>query len=99
MTLGHFEPEVWIPSSHPAARSGMIGLDEAGLDVIHGPRRASPATYDRWLQILRAVNPRIEFTDPPVRHSLPIALAFAATASPPAAVLTSPAAIAGPRPA
>jgi DNA-binding transcriptional LysR family regulator len=94
MSLGQFEPDVWIPSSHPAARRGVIGLDElAGLDVIHGPRRASPAIYDRWLELLRAVNPRFEFTDPPFRHSLPIVLAFAATASRPAAVLTGPAAI------
>jgi len=82
-----------------SARSGVIGLDElAGMDVIHGPRRASPATYDRWLEVLRAVNPRFEFTDPPVRHSLPMVLAFAATASRPAAVLTDPAVIAGPPP-
>jgi DNA-binding transcriptional LysR family regulator len=95
MTLGQFEPEVWIPRSHPAARRGVIGLDElAGLDVIHGPRRASTATYDRWLTILQATDPRFEFTDPPVRHSLPVALAFAATAGPPAAVLTGPAAVA-----
>ena len=43
MSMGQFEPEVWIPRSHPAARRGVIGLDElAGLDVIHGPapRRA-----------------------------------------------------------
>jgi len=96
MTLGQFEPEAWIPASHPAARRGIIGLDElAGLDVIHGPRRASTATYDRWLTILRATDPRFEFTDPPLRHSLPVALAFAAAAGPPAAVLTGPAAIAG----
>jgi DNA-binding transcriptional LysR family regulator len=95
MTLGQFEPEVWIPRSHPAARRGVIGLDElTGVDVIHGPRRASTATYDRWLTILRATDPRFEFTDPPLRHSLPVALAFAA-AGPPAAVLTGPAAIAG----
>ena len=95
MTLGQFEPEVWIPASHPAARRGAIGLDElASLDVIHGPRRASTATYDRWLTILQAADPRFEFTDPPVRHFLPVALAFAATAGPPAAVLTGPAAIA-----
>jgi DNA-binding transcriptional LysR family regulator len=99
MSLGQFGPDVWIPSSHQAARSGVIGLDElAGLDVIHGPRRASPATYDRWLQVLRAVNPRFAFTDPPFRHSLPMVLAFAATASRPTAVLTGPAAIAGPPP-
>ncbi len=99
MTLGQFEPDVWIPSDHPAARRGVIGLDElASMDVIHGPRRASTAAYDRWLDALRAVDPRFEFTDPPVRHSLPIALAFAATASRPAAVLTGPTAIAGPPP-
>src|SRR6266568_9082406 len=91
MTLGQFEPDVWIPSDHPAARRGVIGLDElASMDVIHGPRRASPATYDRWLEVLRAVDARFEFTDPPVRHSLPMALAFAATAGRPAAVLTGP---------
>ena len=95
MTLGPFEPDVWVPRSHPAARRGVIGLDElASMAVIHGPRRASPATYDRWLTILRATDPRFEFTDPPVRHSLPVALAFAATAGRPAAVLTGPAAIA-----
>jgi DNA-binding transcriptional LysR family regulator len=99
MSLGDFEPEVWIPSSHPAAGRGVIGLDElVGLDVIYGPRHASPATYDRWLEVLRRTDPRFEFTDPPVRHSLPMALAFAATASRPAAVLTGPAVIAGPPP-
>src|SRR6266568_2023179 len=99
MSLGQFEPDVWIPSSHPAAGRGVIGLDElAGLDVLHGPRLASTATYDRWLAVLRAVDPRFEFTDPPVRHSLPMALALAATASRPAAVLTGPAVIAGPPP-
>ena len=95
MTLGQFEPEVWIPRSHPAARRGVIGLDElADMDVIHGPRRASTVTYDRWLTILRATDPRFEFTDSPLRHSLPVALAFAATAGRPAAVLTGPVAIA-----
>jgi DNA-binding transcriptional LysR family regulator len=99
MSLGQFEPEVWIPRSHPAARRGVIDLDElASMDVIHGPRRASPATYDQWLEVLRAVNPRFEFTDPPFRHSLPMALTFAATASQPAAVVTGPTAIAGPPP-
>jgi len=97
MSLGEFEPDVWIPSSHPAVGDGVIGLGElASLDIIHGPRRASPATYDRWLQALRAADPRFEFTDPPLRHSLPVLLAFAATASRPAAVLTGPAVIAGP---
>src|SRR5438876_278359 len=95
MSLGQFEPEVWIPRSHPAARRGVISLDKlAVIDVVHGPRPASIATYDRWLTILRATDPRFEFTDPPLRHSLPMALAFAATAGRPAAVLTGPAAIA-----
>ena len=95
MSLGQFEPEVWIPATHPAARRGVIGLDElAGMDVIHGPRPASTATYDRWLTILRDTDPRFEFTDPPLRHSLPVTLAFAATAGRPAAVLTGPVAIA-----
>jgi hypothetical protein len=44
------------------------------------------------------VNPRFEFTDPPLRHSLPMALAFAATADRPTAVLTGPGVIAGSRP-
>jgi DNA-binding transcriptional LysR family regulator len=89
MTLGEFEPDLWIPASHPAASRGTITVAEmAALPVIHGPRRASPGTYDRWLDVLRTVDPRFEFTDPPFRHSLPVALAFAATADPPAAVLT-----------
>jgi DNA-binding transcriptional LysR family regulator len=41
MTLGEFEPDVWIPSRHAAAQRGTISLQKlAGLDVIHGPRRA-----------------------------------------------------------
>jgi DNA-binding transcriptional LysR family regulator len=96
MSLGRFEPEVWIPRSHPAARGGVIGLDElARMDVIHGPRRAEPGTYDAWTSIVRTMDPRFEFTDPRLRHSLPVALAFAATADPPAAVLTGPVASAG----
>jgi len=99
MTLGEFEPDLWIPASHPAARRGSIGLDElAGMDVIFGPRRAEPGAYDAWTSIVRAIDPRFEFTDPPLRHSLPVVLAFAATAGRPAAVLTGPAAIAGPPP-
>jgi hypothetical protein len=39
---------------------------------------------------MRAGNPRFDFTDPPFRHSLPMTLAFAATASRPTAVLTGP---------
>src|SRR5271170_5492947 len=96
MTLGQFEPEVWIPRSHPAARRGVIGLDElASMDVIHGPRRAERGIYDAWTTIVQTVDPRFQFTDPPLRHSLPVVLAFAATADPPAAALTGPVAIAG----
>lgn len=38
MTLGEFEPVVWLPADHPAAERAGIGLDElAAMDVIHGP--------------------------------------------------------------
>ena len=91
MTIAEFEPGVWIPASHPAAPRGTISLDElAGMDVIHGPRRACAASYDAWLAALRAADPRFEFTDPPFRQSLPMTLAFAATADKPTAVLTNP---------
>jgi DNA-binding transcriptional LysR family regulator len=91
MTLGEFEPEVWVPAAAGAGNSGVIALAElADMDVVHGPRRASPGTYDAWLEVLRSVRPRFEFTDPPLRHSLPVALAFAATADRPTAVLTNP---------
>ena len=91
MTLGEFEPEVWIPAAVATGDRQLISLDElAGMDVIHGPRRASPGTYDAWRAVLRASQPRFEFTDPPFRHSLPMTLAFAATANRPTAVLTSP---------
>jgi DNA-binding transcriptional LysR family regulator len=99
MTLGEFEPDLWIPAAHPAASRGTISLAEmASLQVIYGPRRASPGTYDRWLDILRTADPRFAFTDPPLRHSLAVALAFAATADPPAAVLTGRSAAAGTSP-
>jgi len=99
MSLGDFEPDVWVPSVHPAARRGTISLGElARMDVIHGPRRLEPGIYDAWTKVLQMVNPRFEFTDPPLRHSLPMALAFAATADQPTAVLTGPAVIAGTRP-
>jgi DNA-binding transcriptional LysR family regulator len=91
MNLGEFEPDVWLPPAHPAAPARVIGLDElAVMEVIHGPRRLSPVTYDAWLAVLRAVNPRFEFTDAPFRRSLPMTLAFAASASRPTAVLTGP---------
>jgi DNA-binding transcriptional LysR family regulator len=99
MSLGEFEPDVWIPALHTAARRGTISLDElTRMDVIHGPRRAEPGTYDDWTRVLRTVDPRFEFTDPPLRHSLPMDLAFAATADRPTAVLTGPTVIAGSHP-
>jgi hypothetical protein len=44
---------------------------------------------------LRTVDPRFEFADPPLRHSLLMDLAFAATADRPTAVLTGPGVITG----
>jgi DNA-binding transcriptional LysR family regulator len=89
MTLGEFEPEVWVPSAHTAARRGTISLAElAALQVIHGPRRAQPGTYDAWVTALQAVDPCFEFTDPPFRHSLAMTLALAGAGNRPAAVLT-----------
>ena len=91
MSLGEFEPDVWLPADHPAVPHRVIGLAElASMDVIHGPRRLSPGPYDAWLAAMRASNPRFDFTDPPFRQSLPMTLAFAATASRPTAVLTGP---------
>ena len=99
MTLAKFEPDVWIPSAHVAARRGTISLaDMVHMDVIHGPRRAEPGTYDAWTRVLQTADPRFEFTDPPLRHSLQMNLAFAATADRPTAVLTGPSVIAGSRP-
>jgi DNA-binding transcriptional LysR family regulator len=95
MSIGKFEPDVWIPRAHSAACRGTISLDElARMDVIHGPRRGEPGTYDAWTRVLRTVDPSFEFTDPPFRHSLPVVLAFAATADRPTAVLTGPRVIA-----
>ena len=94
MSLGQFEPDLWIPRAHPAARRGTVSLGEmASMDVIHGPRRAEPGTYDAWTSIVRAVDPRFAFTDPPLRHYLLIVLAFAATADRATAVLTDPTAV------
>ena len=90
MSLGEFEPKGGIPPQ-PESADGTITLDElAGMEVIHTPRRTSVGTYDAWLAVLRTSQPRFEFTDPPFRHSLPMTLAFAATASRPTAVLTAP---------
>jgi hypothetical protein len=86
-----------VPATHVAARRGIISLAElARMRVIHGPRRTEVATYDAWTQVLREVNPRFEFTDPPLQHSLSVALAFAAACDQPAAVLSGPAELAKP---
>jgi DNA-binding transcriptional LysR family regulator len=90
MTLADFEPEAWIPAAAAAGRPLVSVAELAGMDVIHGPRRSSPGTYDAWLALLRESRPRFEFTDPPFRHSLPMTLSFAATAPRPTAVLTGP---------
>jgi DNA-binding transcriptional LysR family regulator len=92
MTAGEFEPQVWIPAAHAAARRGTISLEElAAMPVSYGPRRAQPGTYDAWGTVMRAVNPGFEFTDPPFRHSLATTLALAAAGQQPVAVLTGPA--------
>jgi len=91
MSLGEFAPQVWIPSSAGTGHRRSITLDElARMEVIHTSRRASVGTYDAWQAVLRTSQSRFEFTDPPFRHSLPMTLAFAATASHPTAVLTGP---------
>jgi len=91
MTMGEFEPEVWVPSAHPAASRGLISLEElAALAVIHGPRRAHPGIYDAWVTTMQAADPHFEFTDPPFRHSLAMTLALATAGNRPAAVLTGP---------
>jgi hypothetical protein len=65
MSLGEFEPDVWIPAVPTAARRGPISLGElARMDVIHGPRQAEPATYDAWTRVLRTVDPRFASPDP-----------------------------------
>src|SRR5215468_3949475 len=99
MSLGDFEPDVWVPSRHPAARRETISIDElARMDVIHGPRRLEPGIYDAWTRVLRTIDPPFEFADPTLRHSLPMELAFAATADRPTAVLTGPGVITGSHP-
>ena len=91
MSLGEFEPVAWVPTVHPAASRGSIGLDEvARMDIIHGPRRLSAGIYDAWLAVLRTRNPHCEFTDPPFWRSLPMTLALASSAGQAAAVLTGP---------
>ena len=91
MTLGEFEPEVWIPAAAGTGDRQLIGIAElAGMEVMHGPSRSSAGTYDAWLAALRESRPRFEFADPPFRHSLPMTLSVAAAAASPTAVLTDP---------
>jgi hypothetical protein len=91
MSLGEFEPVLWIPSWHPAARRGTLTVEElTRMTVVYGPRRAEAGTYDQWSGVLRAADPGFAFTDPPFCHSLPMSVAFAGSASRPTAVLTSP---------
>jgi DNA-binding transcriptional LysR family regulator len=98
MRMGTFEPGAWIPSSHPAARTHVITLDElAALRVVHGPRQVSAGTYDAWRAVLQSADPDFAFANPPFQLSLLTSLAFAATASRPTAVLTGPAHPAGTR--
>jgi DNA-binding transcriptional LysR family regulator len=96
MRLSEWEPDVWIPSAQAAMCHGTMSLAElARMDVLYGPRRAEPGTYDAWTRVLRTADPRFAFSDPPLRHSLQVELTFAATADRPTAVLTGPSAIAG----
>jgi DNA-binding transcriptional LysR family regulator len=91
MSLGEFEPQAWLSPSAGIASGASIGLDElAGFTVIHGPRPVCAATYDAWLAALRDRRPGFMFTDPPLRHSLPMMLALAAAGDHPTAVLTGP---------
>jgi DNA-binding transcriptional LysR family regulator len=91
MRLGEFEPRIWVKASSEAAHCGAISLTElAAMDVIHGPQRGISYIYDAWLAALRSEDPRFDFVDPTFRHSLPVTLAFASTASRPTAVLSGP---------
>jgi DNA-binding transcriptional LysR family regulator len=100
MSLGEFEPGLWVPRRHPAARRGTITVAEmTRMAVVYGPRRTGAGTYDAWSAVLRAADPRFAFTDSPFCYSLPMSVAFAATAPHPTAVLTSPSIALGSTPA
>ncbi len=46
MALGDFEPDAWLPASHPAAQRGSVSLVElAEMPVVYGPRDNCVATY------------------------------------------------------
>ena len=66
-SLGEFEPDVWLPGTHPAAPGRVIGLGElAALDIIHGPRRLGTVTYDLWQAV---IGPAIRASASPTRRS------------------------------
>src|SRR5262249_24055180 len=100
MSLGRFEPDVWIPSAHPAAPRGVVTPAEpAGLDVSHRPRRPTLPTPDTSGPRRRGGAPRppppAPPPSPPPRRGGPPSPPPAAR---PAAVLPGPAVIAGPPP-
>jgi DNA-binding transcriptional LysR family regulator len=67
MILGDFEPEAWIPSSHPAARQHVISLGElTRLNVVHGPRRASPGDLRRLAGVPAVRRPAVRVRRPAV---------------------------------
>jgi hypothetical protein len=89
--LGEFEPLIWVKSASEASRRGCVTLAElAAMDVIYGPGRGISGIYDGWLATLQSEEPRFDFVAPTFRHSMPVTLAFASTASRPTAVLTGP---------
>jgi len=69
---------------------GDIGIAGRAIHALGVDYNYTANATDAWLTVLRTAQPRFEFTDPPFRHSLPMTLAFAATASRPVAVLTGP---------
>ena len=68
MRLGEFEPVLWIPSWHPAARRGTLTVEElTRMTVVYGPRRADVGTYDQWLE---CCGRRIRVSRSPTRCSV-----------------------------
>jgi hypothetical protein len=107
---GHPPACLLVVSVRFLARLVTLLIDRRGPQEVVAPRyQAWPArwyngtivvpTYDAWTRVLRTVDPRFEFSDPPLRHSLQMALAFAVPADRVTAVLTGPSVIAGSRPA
>jgi hypothetical protein len=88
MSLGEFEPDVWLPRTHPRRQAGS-SASASWLAWTSSTVRAtlapSPTTCG-W-RSFRPATPSFGFTDPPFRRSLPMTLAFAARASRPTAVL------------